>query len=123
MKTLRYVFWKFWKFRVQKENDMDSAYLSVTLFLGIFILGIPMLVILKASYSYLPILPKNKLLQYIIAIPIVFLCSVPFRFLFPKKQIFDLKYTDYEMKKYNTNIIIMTIFIVIIIILNVFVLK
>lgn len=116
MKTLTYIFWRFWKFRVKKDGgDQNSAYFLVTGIFAIFLVGIP-LMILTGNIFVLPKLQQeDKFLGYFIAIPIILFCSIPIRLIFPKKKILNLEYSIEERKyyKYNFYRFILTISILI----------
>lgn len=104
MKILNYIFWRFWKLRCKKENDIDSAYFFSTMFFGIFLIFTPSVITVKAV-SNLPDLPESKIYQYLLVIPLVILCSFPFRFLFPKSVIYNLEFSEEEKKQNNRKIL------------------
>ena len=109
MNTIIYLFWRFWKFRVNKENDKDSAYLFVTIFFGLFFIFIPMLIYF-GLYCGLPNLTLPKIIQYLLIIPIIFVCSIPFQLLFKRNKIFNLKYSSYEIKKHDKRLLVFIYF-------------
>jgi hypothetical protein len=118
MKTITYIFWRFWKFRVKKENgDVSGAYFTVTLFYALFFIGFPSMLIIGKFFPLKEIKQEDKWLAYLITIPIILLCSLPIRFIFPKKKILSLEYSDEERKYYKYNfyqfIIIITILIIV----------
>lgn len=48
MKTLTYLFWRFWKFRVRKDSgDKNSAYFFVSGFFSIFLVGVSLMIIVN----------------------------------------------------------------------------
>lgn len=124
MNMIEYIFWKFWKFRVRKENnDKNGAYLSATLLFGLFFIFFPSLFVMKKQYSHLPALPDTKLYQYLIMIPIVFLCSIPVRLLLPKKKIFALEYSNTEKRRLNFKILYFILGVLLLLILGILYLK
>ncbi len=104
MKTITYIFWRFWKFRVNKDGgDQDSAYFFSTIFFAVFLVSIP-LMILIGRFIVIPKLPEdNKIIGYLIVIPLNLLCSLPIRLVFPKKRILNLEYSIEERKHYKYN--------------------
>lgn len=119
MKTITYVFWKFWKFRVKKDGgDQDSAYFFTTIFFAIFLIVIP-LMILIGKFIVIPKLPENnKIIGYLIVIPLNLLGSLPIRLIFPKKKILNLEYSNEERKHYKYNFYLFILIISILIIIR-----
>jgi hypothetical protein len=122
MKLAEYLFWKFWKFRVKKEQDLDSAYFFATMFYGLFFIFIPLIIILK-NYDNLPILPESKTIQYVLIIPTIFVSSIPFKIIFPKKKIFSLEYTDLDKKRYNNKLFLLLLIAFFLICLRIYFMK
>jgi hypothetical protein len=122
MKLAEYLFWKFWKFRAKKEQDMDSAYFFATMFFGFLIFFFPSLLILK-NFGALLDLQKNKTLQYALIVPIIFLCSLPIRLIFRKKRIFSLEYSDLDKNRYNNKLFLLLLITFFLIFLRVYFMK
>lgn len=65
----------FWRFRVRKEKgNKDDAYVTTTFFFGTFFILIPLIIVVNA-FLELPKLPKIKIYQYLLVVPVVILLS------------------------------------------------
>lgn len=122
MKLVEYLFWKFWKFRAKKEQDMDSAYFFAAMFFGFLIFFLPSLLILK-NFDALPELQKNKTMQYALIVPIIYFCSLPIRVIFRKKRIFSLEYSDLDKKRFNKKLFLLILISLFLICLRVYFMK
>ena len=111
MKILNYIFWRFWRFRVKKENgDENGAYWFATILWGFFF--VYPLIVFKINHLINIILDitNSRLIQLILIFPIAFLCSIPVRLIFPKKKIFALEYSITDKKQLNFKILYIFIF-------------
>lgn len=104
MKTITYLFWRFWKFQVKKyKGDYNGAYFFSSGFFAVFLIFIPLLILCKKFNYNFSLNIENKFLDYLMIIPIILICSLPIRLIFPKNKILSLEYSDEERKHYKYN--------------------
>ena len=108
MRFIYYLFWKFWIYFDKKNNDKDISYFFVTTIFGLFFIFFPLI---SHFITYINLTDK-KYIDILLTIPLIIVCSLPIRLVFPKKKIFEIKFEINEKNKFNKIILLMLLLLI-----------